>query len=167
MISINTTRTIITIESTLLDSFIATPASYTNVVITGSISGGSDVVETYSSTNLITAVTNVATNAGIETINPAFFTATEFVQGVYQFDIKLTSATTIEQETFCLFVENGLACSVNDYRNLEKTLQEKLLVTSDYLLLKESTECACKCEQLVEIYNNLITTLSNQKCSTC
>jgi hypothetical protein len=167
-LTINPARTLITVTSSLLDNFIATPAAYTKITIKGYFNNtASPVTKEYTSLIPITSSTDVATNAGVETINPSFFLTTEFVQGIYQFDITLTGSTSIEQESGCLLVEEDLACQVSDYRNLDKTVQEKLMVMSDYFLLRNSQECPCKCEYLMTLYLNLLTTLENNNCQTC
>lgn len=167
ILTINTARTLITIESTLLDSFVAAPASYTNITITGYFNDtATGITETYTSAIPITAVTNVATNAGVETINPSFFSTTEFAQGVYRFYIVLISPTTIETDEGCIYVENGLKCNVDTYMLDEtKTVNERVFAGLKYRALSSDVDCPCKCDNLIELYNNLNELLTN--CKTC
>ena len=72
-ISINSTRTLITIASTVLDNFVAAPATYTDIVITGKYLSNDEVSHTFSNTVPITTTTVVASDGAIETILPTFF----------------------------------------------------------------------------------------------
>ena len=167
ILSINNLHTILTVSSTLLDDFIATPGDYTKITITGYFNDvDTGVTEEYDEDNLITSSTNVATSAGVETINPAFFTTTSFAQGVYHFLITLYG-TDIESDEGCIFVDDTLGCTIDDYR-LEETNQfKKLNAGIDYFILKNTANCQCNCNELIEIYNNLITQTSNSNCTTC
>lgn len=170
VLSINSpTNTIITISSTLLDDFIATPASYTDIDIQIYFNSTTDsTTETYSNSVPITGVTNVATNAGVETINPAFFGATEFAQGIYHVVIALTSDAEIQTDEGCLFVEDTIACDVNTYRlDTTHTLQQRIDAGLDYYMLTKSQDCTCGCDDLTEIYNNLVIKLDSNPCTTC
>lgn len=169
ILSYNTDRTIITISSSLLDDFIATPEDYTDVDIQIYFnSTTSSTTETYSEDDLITDVTNVATDSGVTWVNPAFFNTTEFSQGIYHVVITLTSTGSIQTDEGCIFIESTIACDVNDYRLLSTVdLNKRLNVGIDYYMLTKSQSCTCGCDNLVEIYNNLITTLANNTCSTC
>ena len=72
-LTVNTSRTQISILSTLLNSFIASPASYTNIKVQMYFNSTSaSTTETYSSTRLITSSTPVSTSGGLEYINPSF-----------------------------------------------------------------------------------------------
>lgn len=168
-LSINTSRTQISILSTLLNSFISNPASYTNVKVQiyfNSIS--TSTTETYSSTRLITSSTPVSTSGGLEYINPSFLTTTEFAQGVYHIAVTLTSPSEILTDEGCIFVEDNIACDVNTYRlDSTHTLQERIDAGLNYYMLTKSQDCPCGCDNLIEIYNNLVTTLANNTCATC
>ena len=168
-LSINEDRTVITVVDSLLNSFIATPASYTDIDIQIYFNSTTDsTTETYSNSVPITGVTNVATNGGVETINPAFFGAIEFAQGIYHIVITLTSESEIETSEGCLFVEDGVACDINTYRlDTSHTLTERLNVGLDYYMLTKSQSCTCGCDNLIEIYNNLVLILDNNPCTTC
>lgn len=168
-LSINNDRTQLFIESTILDDFIATPSDYTDVDIQIYFnSTTSSTTETYTDADPITTSTNVASNAGVETINPAFFGATEFAQGIYHFIITLSSESEIQTSEGCLFVEDTIACDVNTYRLLSTVdLNKRLNAGIDYYMLTQSQSCTCGCDNLIEIYNNLITTIANNPCTTC
>lgn len=168
-LSINTTRTLITVESTLLDSFISNPSNYVDIKIDGYFSNtDAPVSHIYTNLEPIGSTTSVATNGGIETILPDFFTTTEFAQGVYQFVITLTSDTEISVDQGCLYVENGLKCDVDDYLLDEsKTLLERVLIGLKYKSLLDVSTCSCKCDKYIEIYNDLIDTFDSNTCKTC
>jgi len=167
-LSINTNRALFTISSTLLDSFIASPASYTDIKIQ---IYQNDVVnstiKTYTSTNLITSSTDVATIAGVEYINPSFLNASEFVQGVYDIIVTLTSPSQIQTDEGCFYVENGLKCQIDDILvNESKSIEERILEGLKYQSLISATDCVCKCKEKIQLYLNLIKSISNQ-CQTC
>lgn len=168
-LSINNDRSQISIVDELLNDFIADPASYVDIDVQIFFNSTTDsTTETYSSTNLITDSTPVSTSGGLEYINPSFFGSTIFEQGVYHILIVLTSESQIETSEGCLFVEDTIACDINEYR-LTSTidLNKRLNVGIDYYMLTKSQSCTCGCDNLVEIYNNLITTIANNTCSTC
>lgn len=160
---------LITIESTLLDDFIATPAGYENIVISIYHNNTiSSVSETYDSLTPITGSTNVATNAGVETISPDFLTASTFTQGVYKIKIALRSSTQIQTDEGCLYVENGLKCLIDDVLLDEtKSMAERVLTGLKYNMLLDVANCDCKCDKYIELYNNLITLTSGSKCQSC
>lgn len=168
-ITYNSDRTLLTVSSTLLDDFIADETAYTNIKVQIFFnSTTSSTTETYTENTPITTTTNVASNGGVETINPAFFGVTEFAQGIYHVIITLTSGTQIETDEGCIFVEDTIACDVNEYRLLSTVdLNKRLNVGIDYYMLTKSQSCTCGCDNLVEIYNNLITTVANNTCTTC
>lgn len=168
-LSCNNNRTIITIQSDLLDDFIADESAYTDIKVQIFFnSTTASTTETYTEDDPITTTTNVASNGGVETINPAFFTTTSFAQGIYHVVITLTSTDSIQTDEGCLFVEDTIACDVNDYRLLSTVdLIKRLNVGIDYYMLTKSQLCTCGCDNLVEIYNNLITTVANNTCTTC
>ncbi len=168
-LSINTELTLIQITSTLLNSFITSPVSYTNITV--EIWHNSVVTSTsevYTSTVPITGSTNVSTVLGIEYINPSFLSTSIFAQGVYHIVVTLTSPSEILTDEGCLFVEDTVACDVNTYR-LDTThiLQERIDAGLSYYMLTKSQDCPCGCDNLIEIYNNLVTTLANNTCATC
>jgi hypothetical protein len=152
----------------LLDLFIATPASYTSVEVKiFQNSTTASTTKTYTPASLITGVTDVATNAGVETISPSFFGATEFVQGVYDIVVTLKSTSAIQNDEGCLYVENGLKCQVDTYLLDETiTVNERVLEGLKYQSLASSADCPCKCKEKIELYLNLIDNLTN-KCKTC
>lgn len=169
-LSVNSpTNTQISILSTLLNSFIASPGSYTNVTIEiWYNSTTASTVEVYTSVIPITSSTNVSTVLGLEYVNPAFFSTTEFGQGVYHFLVTLTSESEILTDEGCLLVIDTLTCDVNTYRLLTTVdLNKRLNAGIDYYMLTQSQECVCGCDNLIEIYNNLILTIANNTCSTC
>jgi hypothetical protein len=168
ILSINTNRTLITIQSTLLDLFIATPSSYTSVEVKiFQNSTTASTTETYSSTRLITSSTPVSTVAGLEYINPSFLSTTIFAQGVYHIVVTLTSPSEILTDEGCIFVSTTLPCDVNTYRlDTTHTLPERIDAGLNYYMLTKSQDCPCGCDNLIEIYNNLVTTLTNN-CTTC
>lgn len=145
ILSINhPTNTIITISSTLLDNFIASPSSYTKIEITGKINCTGAVTKTYSSTSLITGSTDVRTSAGVETIVPNFFSTTAFANGVYGFEVALTSLSgNTTKDAGCLFVDEGsIFCAIdkNDSTKLEY-----------YYALEKGQNCSCNCTNLCDI----------------
>jgi hypothetical protein len=169
-LSINSpANTQITISSTLLNSFIASPASYTDVKVQMYFNSTSaSTTETYTSTRLITSSTPVSTSAGLEYINTSFLNTSVFAQGVYHIVVTLTSSSEILTDEGCLFVEDDIACDVNTYRLLSTVdLNKRLNAGLDYYMLTKSQDCSCGCDNLIEIYNNLVTTLANNTCSTC
>ncbi len=169
VLTINSGRTQISILSTLLNSFIASPASYTDIKVQMYFNSTSaSTTETYSSTRLITSSTPVSTVAGLEYINTSFLGSSEFAQGVYHIVITLTSPSEILTDEGCILVSTTLPCDVNTYRLLSDVdLNKRLNVGLDYYMLTKSQDCPCGCNSLIEIYNNLITTLANNTCATC
>lgn len=167
-LSINSNRTQISILDTLLNTFIATPGNYIDIDVQIYFNSITDsTTKTYSSTSLITGITDVSTSAGLEYINPSFFGGTEFAQGVYHIIVTLTSESEIQTSEGCLFVENTIACDVNDYRlDTTHTIYERINVGLDYYMLTKSQSCTCGCNNLIEIYNNLIIKMANT-CATC
>ena len=168
-LSVNSTRTLIEITDTLLNAFLLAPASYTNIEIKiYQNNATAATIETYSNAVPITAVTNIATIAGIEYANPSFFSATEFEQGVYHFIITLTSPTEIQTDEGCIFIEEDLACTINTYRE-EETIpfNTRLNAGINYFMLKNSQSCPCECEKLIDLYNSLITLTDSTTCKTC
>ena len=162
----NLARTEILVSSTLLDSFVANPANYVNITIRIYYNSLTDsTVETYTDASPLTSSTNVSTLAGVEKINPAFFSGTEFQQGVYHVLITLTAEGEIQTDEGCVFVEDDLACTIDTYRLNETNQTKKLNAGLDYFLLKNLQDCSCQCEGMIEIYNNLINI--NNKCKTC
>lgn len=168
-LTINEDRTVITVVSTLLTDFVGNEGDYTNIVIKIYFnSTTSSTSETYDEDNLITSVTNIFDDSGTNGINPAFFGTTEFAQGIYHVVIILTSEAEIQTSEGCLFVEDTIACDVNTYRLLTTVdLNKRLDAGIDYYMLTKSQSCTCGCDNLVEIYNNLITTVANNTCTTC
>lgn len=168
-LSINNALDLITIESVLLDNFIANPASYETIII--SIYHNnivSPVSETYDSLTPIAEDTNVATNADVETISPAFLTVSTFTQGVYKIKIALRSSTQIQTDEGCLYIEDGLKCLIDDVLVDEiKSMAERVLTGLKYNMLLEVANCDCKCDKYIELYNNLITLTSGSKCQSC
>lgn len=168
-LTINTSRTLMTIESTLLDSFIASPASYTNVKVTiYKNSTTTSTTEIYTNADPITTTTNVASNGDVETILPTFFGVgnTTFEQGVYHVVVSLLSPSESSTEEYCLYVENGLKCLVDDVLIDEsKDVKNRILEGLKYQSLVSSTECPCKCGQKIELYLNLIDSIDN--CTAC
>lgn len=167
-LTVNTSRTQITINEPLLDLFIATPINYTKVdiqIFQNSII--TSTTKTYTPTSLITNVTDVATVAGVEYINPSFFGASEFVQGVYDVIVTLTSPSQIQTSEGCLYVENGLKCQVDEVLvDTTLTIQERILQGLKYQSLISSQECPCECKKKIELYLNLVDSLSNN-CTSC
>lgn len=168
-LSINTGRTQISILSTLLNSFISSPASYTDIKVQMYFNSTSaSTTETYSSTRLITSSTPVSTSGGLEYINPSFLSTSIFAQGVYHIVVTLTSSSEILTDEGCLLVQDTIACDVNTYRlDTSHTLQERIDAGLSYYMLTKSQDCVCGCDNLIEIYNNLVTTLANNTCTTC
>lgn len=168
MITINSSRTVISIESDLLDLFVTNPASYTSVTVKiykDSTTSSTD--EVYTNASPITTLTNVATDGTNETILPSFLSLTEFGQGVYYITVNLLSSTTSSTEEHCLYVDNGLKCKVDSLLMDEtKFVQERVLQGLKYQSLASSIECPCKCGQKIELYLNLIDSIDNN-CTTC
>lgn len=168
-LTINAGHTLITVVSTVLDTFIAAPASFTECVITGYYnSNTTSTIETYSSTVPITNLTNVATASGTEYFKAEFFGSSSFADGIYYFVVTLKGEAEIQTDEGCIFVDKNVACQVDDYRVNEKIdFNKRLMAVSDYYLLKNSQSCACKCSNLIDIYNSLAKQLENKKCQTC
>lgn len=168
-LSINSGRTQISILDTLLNSFLAAPASYTDIDIQIYFnSTTSSTTKTYSVSVPITTSTPVSSVSSLEYINPSFFSGTEFSEGIYHVVIVLTSPSEIQTSEGCLFVQDTIACDVNTYRLLTTVdLNKRLNAGIDYYMLTQSQECVCGCDNLIEIYNNLVTTIANNTCSTC
>ena len=166
-LTINTGRTQISILDSLLNAFLIAPANYTGIDIQIYYnSTTSSVTETYSAAVPITTSTPVASITGLEYINPSFFGATIFEQGVYHILITLTSDSEIETSEGCLYVENGLKCDVDEYLlNPSVDILERVLAGIKYQSLISATECPCKCDKKIKIYNNLIDI--NNTCQGC
>lgn len=158
-LSINVpTNTIITISSTLLDNFIASPSSYTEIEITGKINCAGAVTKTYTASSLITGSTDVRTSGGVETIVPNFFSATTFSNGVYGFEVALTNLSgSVTKDNGCLFVDNGdIFCAI------DKDCQDKLMY---YYTLEKSQNCSCNCANLCELLTAIQDSISNHDCN--
>ena len=156
ILSINTTFDAITINSTLLDSFIAAPASYKEIEVIGQINcTGNLTSKVYKSTSPITASTDVRTNAGVETIVPNFFGFTTYGNGIYSFTVKLTTnGGNTSTDAGCLFIDKDLKCTipVEDYK-------KQML----HYTLVQSQDCNCNCTKLCDIYIEII----DEECKTC
>lgn len=154
-LSINTpTNTIITISSTLLDSFIASPSSYTKIEITGKINCAGAVTKTYTASSLITGSTDVRTSGGVETIVPNFFSATTFSNGIYGFEVALTNLSgSVTKDNGCLFVDEGSIFCAIDKDNLEKMMY--------YYTLQNAQNCSCNCTNLCDILTAIQDTTNN------
>lgn len=168
-ISINSSFNLMTVTSDVLDSFIAAPANYIELSVKGyHNSTTSFKEEKYTVLNPITNLTNVATAAGIEYIKPEFFENSFFTDGVYHFVVTLKSENQILTEEGCIFVDKDFKCKLDEYRVNEKIpFEKRIFAVSDYFLLKNSSECQCKCGILIDIYNNLIDDFELKKCLTC
>lgn len=165
-VTINSLHTVLTLSSTLLNNFIGNEEDYTKITITGYFNDTeTGVTETYDEDDPITSSTNVRTEAGVETLVPAFFTTTEFGEGVYHFLVTLYGET-IETDSGCIYVEDGLKCDVDDYMLDESIpILERVLAGLKYNSIVSSAECPCKCDQKIEIYNSL--THIQDTCKTC
>ncbi len=168
-LTIDSSRTSITIDSTLLDNFIANPGNYTNVAVRMYVSDISSYTEeVYDSSNPITSSTNVQTNGGVETIVPGFLNASEFAQGQYKVEVILTDSSGITTDQGCLFVEDTIKCDIDNLRSdVSLSDEEKVLLGLDYFLLSMTASCDCECDKLIDLYNNLILRISNNDCSGC
>jgi len=157
-LTINDTFNSITIVSTKLDAFIATPSAYTNVQVIGELNcSGTTTTKTYSSTSLITSSTDVRTVAGVESIVPNFFGTTVFENGVYSFTVKLTTlAGSSSTEKACLFVDDGdILCAIPT-----DCLDKQML----YYTLKNTFNCGCDCTKLCEMLETISETTTNCNC---
>lgn len=152
------TNTVITISSTLLDNFIASPSSYSKIEITGKINCTGAVTKTYSSTSLITASTDVRTSGGVETIVPNFFSSTTFSNGVYGFEVALTNLSgSINKDNGCLFVDDGkIFCAI------DKDCTDKLMY---YYTLEKAHNCSCNCTNLCDILSFIQDTNPSNDCN--
>ena len=168
-LTINPALDLITVSSSLLDGFIASPISYTSLTVTiYHNSTETSVSEVYTDTDPITAITNVQTNAGVETIVPECLNMDTFTQGVYHVVISLKSSTQIQTEEGCLYVENGLKCLVDDYMLDEtKSMEDRVLTGLKYNILLDVANCDCKCDKYIDLYNNLVILTGSEKCKTC
>jgi len=166
-LTINSGRTQFSILSSLLNSFIGSPSSYTKIEIKiFQNTTETSTIKTYTSVSPITSSTDVATIAGLEYINPSFLGATEFVQGVYNVIVILTSVSGIQTDEGCIYVENGLKCDVDEYLlNSSVNILERVLAGLKYQSLISSEECPCKCDKKIKIYNSLIDI--NNTCQGC
>ncbi len=167
VLTINTGRTQISILDSLLNAFLTAPADYTDIDIQiyfNSIT--SSTTETYSVAVPITTSTPIASVAGLEYINPSFFDTTIFKQGVYHILITLNSDSEIETSEGCLYVEDGLKCDVDEYLlDSSVDILDRVLAGIKYQSLISATECPCKCDKKIKIYNNLIDI--NNTCQGC
>jgi hypothetical protein len=168
-ISINSSFNLMTISSTALDTFVASPSNYIELSVKGyHNSTTSFKEEKYSVSNPITNLTNIATGSGIEYIKPEFFDNGVFTDGVYHFIFTFKSENEIVTEEACIFVDKDFKCKIDDYRiNEVIPFEKRMFAVSDYFLLKNTSECQCKCGNLIEIYNNLIEDFDFKKCFTC
>lgn len=171
-LSINTTFNEITIESSLLDLFIATPANYTSCIVTLIKDDNEAISETYTSSEPITALTNIKTVANVESMIPTFIssTTTLFTTGVYNIKVTLTDNTTINVDTGCLFVDYKESDQCNaeilkQIYNLDLEDVSTFEKMSIYRILEKSNECNCECEKVFRIYDYLISSLN--KCKSC
>lgn len=166
-LSINSGLTQISILDTLLNTFLAAPASYTDIDIQIYLNSTTDsTTKTYSVSVPITTSTPVASVSSLEYINPSFFSATTFEQGVYHFLITLTSEEEIQTSEGCLYIEDGLRCDVDEHLLDESVdILTRVLNGLKYDSLVSAAECPCKCDKKIEIYNDLID-LSNT-CQGC
>lgn len=165
-----TTCAAITIESTLLDDFIANPASYTNIVITAKYNDNAEITRIYTSINPIDATTDISTSGGVETVNPSLFDMTTFGQGVYSFDILLTAPSAVESEEGCIFVDcitTGECTGTlkKQIYELDQSDREFTFKAIQYQMLEQIGDCQCKCDKAYVIYENLVNSLKD--CKTC
>jgi len=166
-LTVNEDRTIITVVSTLLTDFVGNEGDYTNIIIQIYFNSTTNSTsETYDEDNLITSVTNVFDNSGTNGINPAFFDATEFAQGVYHIIITLTSEASIQTDEGCIFVEEDLGCDLDEYLLDEnRPILERVLAGEKYKRLLAAQDCACKCDKKITIYNSLVDIQNS--CQSC
>lgn len=161
-LSINSNFDQITISSTLLDNFIADPSLYTSIAITGKLNcAETGTTYTYTSASPITDSTEVSTDSGTEYINPDFFSATTFADGVYGFSIVLTPLVgATSKESSCIFVDQFIAC------NIEPACKDKMLW---HYILTNTQDCNCNCAKLCEFYNLIIEeeTPIQSGCTSC
>lgn len=159
-LSINSDFDRIAIASDLLDSFIANPSAYSKIEVTGKINcSETGTTHEFKVGKLITNLSVVQTNAGAESIVPAFFGTTTFGNGIYGFSIQLTTLLgTTTVDAGCLFVDVDIRCSI-PADNLEKQMLHYVLTMSQ--------DCSCNCQQLCDIYNELTSEDSSANCSHC
>ena len=172
-ITINESCTLITVSSTILDDFIAAPASYTDIKIKGTLLTNDGITKTYTDASPITAITDVATSGGVETILPTFFgdTNTVFSNGVFKFEITLTGGSSVATDDGCIFVDCAAdsACTgamLESIYNLDIDDPDRALMLLDYNLLIRINDCQCKCDKAIAIYEHLNTKLGNT-CISC
>ena len=156
----------ITVASTILDDFIAAPASYISLLITATYNNGEAVTRTYTDVSPITGTTDISTNAGVETINPSLFGMTTFSNGVYSFDFLLKSSGQTESEEGCIFVDciptgECIGSIKKQIYELDVTDKEFAILAASYDLLSKIGECQCKCDKAYTIYENLIDSLDD------
>lgn len=165
----NSERTQISILDTLLNSFLATPASFIDIDVQIYFNSTTDsTTKTYSVSVPVTTSTPIASVSSLEYINPSFFDTTIFAQGVYHILIVLTSEDEIQTSEGCIFIEEDLACTINTYREDETVLfNTRLNAGINYFMLKNSQSCPCECDKLIDLYNNLITLTDSTTCKTC
>lgn len=147
----------ITIDSTLLNSFIAAPGTYTKVEVIGTFNCTTVVTKTYSSTALIGATGDVITVAGVEKINPSMFSTTSFSNGVFGFTVKLYPLSGVAStDSGCIFVDNTVACTI---------CTEDLQSMMYHYILTESQDCGCDCQKLCDMYS--LIKLNNSETEDC
>lgn len=169
-LTLNTTCDLTIVVSTVLTNFIASPTTFTELIVTAKYNNGEEITRIYSQTNLITATTDISTDGIDVFINPSLFDATIFSNGIYSFSFLLKQTGQTDTDDGCMFVD----CTPTDecigdikrqIYELDQTDAEFTFKALQYDLLSQISDCQCKCDKAYTIYEDLIDSLND--CKTC
>ncbi len=159
------------IASDTITDMIANPGDYTKIEITGNVncctSGCETQVAELTLNNPFTSDPTLAEFNGVGLkIYPLFFGISEFIDGVYKFDIKTFGATTILEQN-CAFVDMTFKCKVAALlkyiisENKGRGETEKIYTMAHLLhySLFNGSNCGCNCEEMCTIFRELNTIL--------
>lgn len=145
VLTINTDCDQITITSTLLNNFIAAPSSYTKVEVIGKYQCGTAIVKEYTSSSPIGATGDVITSGGTEYINPSFFSADDFSDGIYSITVKLYPLSgSPTSDAGCLFVDCNTLCNI---------CIDDLWSLLYHYTITNTQDCGCDCQKLCDMFS--------------
>lgn len=142
--------TSITVQSSILDSYQATPSNYTEVKITAYI----NCCDTTVYEKVFTSNAGISTD-GEYVIDKDFFEFAEDVlpDGVYQFSVSSVDITsTASQQSSCILLDNLLHCQVLEFtvKNPDST------VYMLHYLLTQSSDCNCYCSDMCILLDRIV-----------
>lgn len=162
MIILNSNCEFIQVNSALLTDALLNPSSYTGVSIKGTINCcGVDYPQALTLANGDYAKYKIENN--ILYIKPQLFGFDKLKDGVYSFQLTLISAEPVETvvESNCAFIDCTLKCGLSNklYKIDDKDKAEVNEATTFAMLhytLTHTSNCGCNCEELCEIYKQLV-----------